>query len=141
MKETKTKKLAVRGLGAALVAFAGWAVLLVVFGIIDPNVLKSGNILNLLRSMAKYLLVGKFKLPPFIATLGTMFCARGVAYMANNRNTDAILGLIEDGFVLATMAQKPDVMGYEGVRAAVAALNGEDLGGAVTDTGVSVLTK
>ena len=55
--------------------------------------------------------------------------------------SDAILGLIEDGFVLATMAQNPDVMGYEGVRAAVAALNGEDLGGAVTDTGVSVLTK
>lgn len=163
MKETKTKKLAIRGLGAALVAFAGWAVLLVVFGIIDPNVLKSGNILNLLRSMAKYLLVGvgqsvilitgnidlsigsvvamsamisatmmskgisiavailaslvccllvgalngllvgKFKLPPFIATLGTMFCARGVAYMANNnRNTDAIstgLGTeLGDGF-------------------------------------------
>ena len=167
MKETKTKKLAIRGLGAALVAFAGWAVLLVVFGIIDPNVLKSGNILNLLRSMAKYLLVGvgqsvilitgnidlsigsvvasvvamsamisatmmskgisiavailaslvccllvgalngllvgKFKLPPFIATLGTMFCARGVAYMANNnRNTDAIsTGLgkeLGDGF-------------------------------------------
>lgn len=55
--------------------------------------------------------------------------------------SDAILGLIEDGFVLATMAQNPDVMGYEGVKAAVAALNGEDLGGAVTDTGVSVLTK
>lgn len=36
-------------------------------------------------------LVGKCKLPPFIATLGTMFCARGVAYMVNNnRNTDAI---------------------------------------------------
>ena len=36
-------------------------------------------------------LVGKFKLPPFIATLGTMFVARGVAYMVNgNRNTDAI---------------------------------------------------
>ena len=36
-------------------------------------------------------LVGKFKLPPFIATLGTMFAARGVAYMVNNnRNTDAI---------------------------------------------------
>ena len=163
LKETKKKKLAVRGLGAALVAFAGWAVLLIVFGMIDPNVLKSGNILNLLRSMAKYLLVGvgqsvilitgnidlsigsvvamsamisatmmskgisialavlaslvccllvgalngllvgKFKLPPFIATLGTMFCARGVAYMANNnRNTDAIsTGLgkeLGDGF-------------------------------------------
>ncbi|WP_317855731.1 ABC transporter permease [Chakrabartyella piscis] len=36
-------------------------------------------------------LVGKFKLPPFIATLGTMFVTRGVAYMVNgNRNTDAI---------------------------------------------------
>ena len=145
------KKTAIRGLGAALVGFAGWVVLLVVFGMIDPNILKLNNILNLLRSMAKYLLVGvgqsvilitgnidlsigsvvamsamisatlmskgfsiiiallvalaaclvvglingvlvgKFKLPPFIATLGTMFCARGVAYMANgNRNTDAI---------------------------------------------------
>ena len=133
------KKTAIRGLGAALVGFAGWVVLLLVFGMIDPNILKINNILNLLRSMAKYLLVGvgqsvilitgnidlsigsvvamsamisatlmskgfsiiiallvalaaclvvglingvlvgKFKLPPFIATLGTMFCARGVA--------------------------------------------------------------
>lgn len=55
--------------------------------------------------------------------------------------SDAILGLIADGHLLATMAQNPDVMGYEGVKAAVAALNGETLGGAVTDTGVSVLTK
>ena len=55
--------------------------------------------------------------------------------------SDAILGLIEDGYLLATMAQNPDVMGYEGVKAAVGALNGESLGGAVTDTGVSVLTK
>ena len=55
--------------------------------------------------------------------------------------SDAILGLIEDGYLLATMAQTPDVMGYEGVKAAVGALNGESLGGAVTDTGVSVLTK
>lgn len=37
------------------------------------------------------LLVGKASLPPFIATLGTMFVARGIAYMINgNRNTDAI---------------------------------------------------
>ena len=151
LTEIKKKKTAIRGLGAALVGFAGWVVLLLVFGMIDPNILKLNNILNLLRSMAKYLLVGvgqsvilitgnidlsigsvvamsamisatlmskgfsiiiallvalaaclvvglingvlvgKFKLPPFIATLGTMFCARGVAYMANgNRNTDAI---------------------------------------------------
>lgn len=55
--------------------------------------------------------------------------------------SDAILSLIQDGYLLATMAQNPDVMGYEGVKAAVAALNGESLGGAVTDTGVSVLTK
>ena len=151
LTEIKKKKTAIRGLGAALVGFAGWVVLLLVFGLIDPNILKVNNILNLLRCMAKYLLVGvgqsvilitgnidlsigsvvamsamisatlmskgvsiivallvalaaclvvgmingvlvgKFKLPPFIATLGTMFCARGVAYMANgNRNTDAI---------------------------------------------------
>ena len=55
--------------------------------------------------------------------------------------SDSILGLIEDGFLLATMAQNPDVMGYEGVKAAVAAIGGTALGGAVTDTGVSVLKK
>ena len=55
--------------------------------------------------------------------------------------SDAIMGLINDGYLLATMAQNPDVMGYEGVKAAVDALNGSSLGGAVTDTGVSVLTK
>lgn len=146
------KKTSIRGLGAALVAFVGWAVLYVVFGLIEPNIFTAGNMLNLLRSMAKYLLVGvgqsvilitgnidlsigsvvamsamisatmmskgipaivgilvalvcclavgvingilvgKFKLPPFIATLGTMFGARGIAYLANgNRNTDAIV--------------------------------------------------
>lgn len=150
--ENKRKITAIRGMGAALVAFAGWIILYIVFGLIEPNIFKSNNMLNLLRSMAKYLLVGvgqgvilitgnidlsigsvvamsamisatmmskgisaiiaivaaivcclavgvvngllvgKFKLPPFIATLGTMFCARGVAYMANgNRNTDAIV--------------------------------------------------
>ncbi|MBR1900504.1 MAG: ABC transporter permease [Lachnospiraceae bacterium] len=36
-------------------------------------------------------LVGKFKLPPFIATLGTMFVTRGIAFIVNgNRNTDNI---------------------------------------------------
>lgn len=52
-----------------------------------------------------------------------------------------ILGLIADGYLLCTMAQNPDAMGYEGVQAAVRAVNGEALGGAVTDTGVSVLTR
>lgn len=55
--------------------------------------------------------------------------------------SDAIMDLIEEGCILATMAQNPDVMGYEGVKAAVAALNGESLNGAVMDTGVSVLKK
>ena len=55
--------------------------------------------------------------------------------------SDAILSLIDDGYLLCTMAQNPDVMGSEGVQAAVRAIGGEDLGGEVTDTGVSVLTK
>lgn len=55
--------------------------------------------------------------------------------------SDAILNLINDGYLLCTMAQNPDVMGKEGVKAAVQALEGESLGGAVTDTGVSVITK
>lgn len=145
------KLLGVKGMGAALTAFVGLIVIYVAFGIINPVVFSGQNILNLLRSMSKYLLigiaqsyvlitgnidlsigtmvgmsamisatmmshgvnpifallvallaclatgvvngylVGKFKLPPFIATLGTMFVTRGVAYMVNgNRNTDAI---------------------------------------------------
>lgn len=55
--------------------------------------------------------------------------------------SDAIQGLIGDGHLLATMAQNPDKMGSMGVEACVKALEGESLGGAVTDTGVSVLTK
>ena len=55
--------------------------------------------------------------------------------------SDAILNLIDDGYLLCTMAQNPDIMGKEGVKAAVRALEGEELGGAVSDTGVSVLKK
>ena len=55
--------------------------------------------------------------------------------------SDAILGLIDDGYLLCIMAQNPDVMGSKGVEACVKALEGEALGGAVTDTGVSVLKK
>lgn len=145
------KLLAIKGMGAALTAFVGLIVIYIAFGIINPAVFSGQNILNLLRSMSKYLLigiaqsyilitgnidlsigsmvgmsamisatmmtkgmnplvsiliallaclatgvvngylVGKFRLPPFIATLGTMFATRGIAYMVNgNRNTDAI---------------------------------------------------
>ncbi len=55
--------------------------------------------------------------------------------------SDAIMNLINDGYLLCTMAQNPDIMGKEGVKAAVKALEGDSLGGAVQDTGVSVLTK
>lgn len=143
--------LAIKGMGAALTAFAGLVILFLAFGIINPTIFSQNNIMNLLRSMSKYLLigiaqsyllitgnidlsigsvvamsamisaklmtmgihpvlavliallcclavgmvngvlVGKFRLPPFIATMGTMFVGRGIAYMVNNnRNTDAI---------------------------------------------------
>jgi len=143
--------LRIRGMGPALTAFTGLILIYTTFGIINPTVFSTTNIMNLLRSMSIYLLVGigqsyvlitgnidlsigsvvgmsamisatlmtggtpaplaifitmaccllvgmvngtlvgRFKLPPFIATLGTMFVARGVAYMVNeNRNTDAI---------------------------------------------------
>ena len=143
--------LGIRGMGAAITAFGGLIVIYIAFGLINTKVFSGDNMLNLLRSMSKYLiigigqsyalitgnidlslgsvvgmsamisatlmaagmnpflailitlacclvvglvngaLVGKFQLPPFIATLGTMFVARGVAYMVNgNRNTNAI---------------------------------------------------
>ena len=45
-------------------------------------------------------LVGKFKLPPFIGTLGTMTICRGVAQLVNNNyNTNDIgVGGLKDGF-------------------------------------------
>ena len=151
MKKRFKRLMAIRGMGAALTAFVGLIIIYVAFGLIQPQVFTLRNILNLLRSMSKYLLVGvgqsyllitgnidlsiastvgmsamisatlmtqgmaiplailitlacclmvgllngilvgKFRLPPFIGTMGTMFVARGVAYMVNgNRNTNAI---------------------------------------------------
>ena len=55
--------------------------------------------------------------------------------------SDTILNLIKNGYLLCTMAQNPDVMGYEGVQTAVKALNGEDVGEDFIDTGVSVINK
>ena len=58
LNENKRKLTSIRGMGAALVGFAGWIILYVVFGLIEPNIFTTNNMLNLLRSMAKYLLVG-----------------------------------------------------------------------------------
>ncbi|HBR29646.1 MAG TPA: BMP family ABC transporter substrate-binding protein [Firmicutes bacterium] len=55
--------------------------------------------------------------------------------------SNTILQLIKEGHLLATMAQNPDVMGYKGIKAAVAVLEGKSPGAAYVDTGVSVLTK
>ena len=50
--------LAIRGMSAALTAFAGLIVIYVGFGLINPKVFSVQNNANLLRSMAKYLLIG-----------------------------------------------------------------------------------
>lgn len=55
--------------------------------------------------------------------------------------SDAVLSLVKDGSLVAIMAQNPDVMGYEGVHAAVKALQGEELEETNVDTGVVVITK
>ena len=64
---------------------------LMTMGITPVVAMMVAMICCLLCGVVNGVLVGKFKLPPFIATLGTMFVTRGAAYMVNNnRNTDAI---------------------------------------------------
>ncbi|HHX62342.1 MAG TPA: substrate-binding domain-containing protein [Epulopiscium sp.] len=53
--------------------------------------------------------------------------------------SDTILELIKSGHLLCTMAQNPDVMGYEGVKVAAKALKGEEITKKNVDTGVSVI--
>jgi len=53
--------------------------------------------------------------------------------------SDTILSLIDEGYLLCTMSQNPDVMGYEGIKTAAKALAGEDTGPEYVDTGVSVI--
>ncbi|WP_444658177.1 ABC transporter substrate-binding protein [Caproiciproducens sp. R2] len=55
--------------------------------------------------------------------------------------SDSIFSLIKDGSLLCAMAQNPDVMGYEGMKAAVKAVKGETIEKTSVDTGVSVLNK
>ena len=51
------KLLGIRGMGAALTAFAGLIIIYIAFGLINNAVFSGQNILNLLRSMSKYLLI------------------------------------------------------------------------------------
>ncbi len=55
--------------------------------------------------------------------------------------SDSILSLIKDGTLYCTMVQNPDVMGYEGLMAAVKVLQGEKLEKTEVDTGVAVINK
>lgn len=55
--------------------------------------------------------------------------------------SDAILSLIKDGSLVAVMGQNPDVMGYEGMKAAAKAIAGEEITEKSVDTGVSVINK
>lgn len=55
--------------------------------------------------------------------------------------SDALRELIKGGNLIATMAQNPDVMGYEGLKAAVKVLSGGKVDNKPIDTGVTVLTK
>lgn len=55
--------------------------------------------------------------------------------------SDTIMELIKGGSLLCTMAQNPDVMGYEGVKTAVKVLEGGTVDNENVDTGVSVLNK
>lgn len=55
--------------------------------------------------------------------------------------SDAILSLIKEGALKATMAQKPEDMGYLGIKAAVKVLNDEKIEEKEVDTGVSIITE
>lgn len=56
--------------------------------------------------------------------------------------SDAVLTLLYDGAMYATLQQKPEVMGYDGIRIALEALKGNYTGkNAVIDTGVKVIYK
>lgn len=53
--------------------------------------------------------------------------------------SDSNIAHVENGELLAFMAQNPNIMGEMAIDAVVAMENGEDLGGQVVDTGVSVV--
>ena len=56
--------------------------------------------------------------------------------------SDAVLSLVSDGVIYATMEQKPQTMGHDGLTIAVQALEGTYTDtNTKTDTGVSVITK
>lgn len=56
--------------------------------------------------------------------------------------SDAVLSLVADGIIYATMQQNPQVMGHDGMSIAIQALEGTYTDtNTITDTGVTVITK
>lgn len=55
--------------------------------------------------------------------------------------SDAIRQLIKNGWLVCAMKQNPEVMGYEGLKAAVAVLEGKNVSSETVDTGTTVLNK
>ena len=49
LNENKRKLTSIRGMGAALVGFAGWIILYVVFGLIEPNIFTTNNMLDVYK--------------------------------------------------------------------------------------------
>ncbi len=74
-------------------------------------------------------------------TLKAVTEAGGTVVGVGFDKSDMIQSLIRGGHLLATMAQNPDVMGYEGVKSAVKALDGGTVSPEYFDTGVTVLDK
>ena len=77
------------------------------------------------------------------ATIGCGNAARDAktkVYCVGFDNSSANRALVQKDAVQAFMAQNPHEMGEQAMKAAVRMLDGENLGGEVTDTGVSVVT-
>ena len=78
------------------------------------------------------------------ATIGCGNAARDAkdkVYCVGFDNSSANRALVRKGAVQAFLAQNPHDMGDQAVRAAVKLLDGGELGGEVTDTGVSIVTE
>lgn len=68
--------------------------------------------------------------------------AGGQSTVVGFDTSDAVLSLVSEGIIYATMQQNPQVMGHDGLEIAVQALEGEyTTTNTKTDTGVTVITK
>lgn len=62
-------------------------------------------------------------------------------YCVGFDNSETNRTLVKDGAVVAFMAQNPNIMGSESIKAAIELVDGKELTGEVIDTGVTVVTQ